>query len=163
MEISIKESTMVRPAEEHTPKGSIWNSNLDLLISRYHVSTVYFYKPNGCSDFFDTGRVKEGLSKVLVPFYPIAGRLGVKEGLSKVLVPFYPIAGRLGYDENGRLEIICNDEGVPFVEAETSSVLEDLVGNGDFTHNSHLVPKVDYSGGISSYPLLVVQLIYFEV
>ncbi|KAB2026644.1 hypothetical protein ES319_D06G234900v1 [Gossypium barbadense] len=110
MEISIKESTMVRPAEEHTPKGSIWNSNLDLLISRYHVSTVYFYKPNGCSDFFDTGRVKEGLSKVLVPFYPIAGRLG--------------------YDENGRLEIICNDEGVPFVEAETSSVLEDLVGNG---------------------------------
>ncbi|XP_012450010.2 shikimate O-hydroxycinnamoyltransferase [Gossypium raimondii] len=142
MEISIKESTIVRPAEEHTPKGSIWNSNLDLLISRYHVSTVYFYKPNGCSDFFDTGRVKEGLSKVLVPFYPIAGRLG--------------------YDENGRLEIICNDEGVLFVEAETSSVLEDLIGNGDFTHNSHLVPKVDYSGGISSYPLLVVQVTKFK-
>ncbi|XP_012450005.1 shikimate O-hydroxycinnamoyltransferase isoform X2 [Gossypium raimondii] len=142
MEISIKESTMVHPAEEHTPKGSIWNSNLDRLISRYHVSTVYFYKPNGCSDFFDTGRVKEGLSKVLVPFYPIAGRLG--------------------YDENGRLEIMCNDEGVLFVEAETSSVLEDLVGNGDFTHNSHLVPKVDYSGGISSYPLLVVQITKFK-
>ncbi|KAK5826869.1 hypothetical protein PVK06_021802 [Gossypium arboreum] len=139
MEISIKESTIVRPAEEHTPKGSIWNSNLDLLISRYHVPTVYFYKPNGCSDFFDTGRVKEGLSKVLVPFYPIAGRLG--------------------YGENGRLEIICNDEGVLFVEAETSSVLEDLIGNDDFTHNSQLVPKVDYSGGISSYPLLVVQVI----
>ncbi|KAG4143589.1 hypothetical protein ERO13_D06G200250v2 [Gossypium hirsutum] len=137
MEISIKESTIVRPAEEHTPKGSIWNSNLDIPLSGYHVYTVYFYEPNGCSDFFDTGRVKEGLSKVLVPFYPIAGRLG--------------------YDENGRLEIICKDEGVLFVEAETSSVLEDLIGNGDFTHNFHLVPKVDYSGGISSYPLLVVQ------
>ncbi|PPR88503.1 hypothetical protein GOBAR_AA32187 [Gossypium barbadense] len=123
MEISTKESTIVRPAEEHTPKGSTWNSNLDLLISRYHVPTVNFYKPNGCSDFFDTGRLKEGLSRVLVPFYPIAGRLG----------------------------------GVLFVEAETSSVLEDLIGNGDFTDNSHLVPKVDYSGGISSYPLLVLQ------
>ncbi|PPD66259.1 hypothetical protein GOBAR_DD36863 [Gossypium barbadense] len=99
-------------------------------------------QPNGCSDFFDTGRVKEGLSKVLVPFYPIAGRLG--------------------YDENGRLKIICKDEGVLFVEAETSSVLEDLIGNGDFTHNSHLVPKVDYSGGISSYPLLVVQVTKFK-
>ncbi|MBA0869201.1 hypothetical protein Goshw_024647, partial [Gossypium schwendimanii] len=59
-------------------------------------------------------------------------------------------------------EIICNDEGVLFVEAETSSVLEDLIGNGDFTHNSHLVPKVDYSGGISSYPLLVVQVTKFK-
>ncbi|TYJ31600.1 hypothetical protein E1A91_A06G210900v1 [Gossypium mustelinum] len=142
MEISIKESTIVRPVEEYTPRGSLWNSNLDLLVVRSHVPTVYFYKPNGCSDFFDTGRLKEALSKVLVPFYPIAGRLG--------------------HDENGRLEITCNDEGVLFVEAETSSVLEDLIGNGDFTDNSHLVPKVDYSGGISSYPLLVLQVTKFK-
>ncbi|TYI24355.1 hypothetical protein ES332_A06G228500v1 [Gossypium tomentosum] len=49
-----------------------------------------------------------------------------------------------------------------FVEAETSSVLEDLIDNGAFTDNSHLVPKVDYSGGISSYPLLVVQVTKFK-
>ncbi|KAA3480067.1 shikimate O-hydroxycinnamoyltransferase-like [Gossypium australe] len=124
MEITIKESTIVRPAKD-TPKRSLWNSNLDIVMTRYHLPTIYYYKPN--------------------------------EALSKILVPFYPIAGRLGYDENGRLEIICN------AEAETTSVMEHLIG--DFTENSQvfrLVPKVDYSGGISSYPLLVLQVTKFK-
>ncbi|MFQ6645404.1 hypothetical protein Gotur_020095, partial [Gossypium turneri] len=72
-------------------------------------------------------------------------------------------AGRLGYDENGRLEIICNGEGVLFVEAETTSVMEHLIG--DFTENHQvlsLVPKVDYSEGISSYPLIVLQVTRFK-
>ncbi|TYJ15106.1 hypothetical protein E1A91_A10G162200v1 [Gossypium mustelinum] len=142
MKITINESTIVRPAEA-TPKRSLWNSNLDIVMTRYHVPTIYYYKPNGSSDFFDTRRLKEALSKILVPFYPIAGRLG--------------------YDENGRLEIICNAEGVLFVEAETNSVMEHLIG--DFTENSQvlsLVPKVDYSGGISSYPLLIIAVTKFK-
>nr|KJB71596.1 hypothetical protein B456_011G132100 [Gossypium raimondii] len=142
MEITIKESAIVRPAED-TPKRSLWNSNLDIVMTRYHLPTIYYYKPNGSSDFFDTCRLKEALSKILVPFYPIAGRLG--------------------YDENGRLEIICNGEGVLFVEAETTSVMEHLIG--DFTENHQvlsLVPKVDYSEGISSYPLIVLQVTKFK-
>ncbi|WRX24692.1 hypothetical protein QQP08_017179, partial [Theobroma cacao] len=120
---------------EETPNQRLWLSNLDLVVTVYHMSTVYFYKPNGSSDFFDT--------KVL------------KESLSKILVPFYPVAGRLGYDENGRLEIICNAKGVLFIVAETTSIMDDLVQ--DFTDGSkvpQLLPKIDYSGGISSYPLL---------
>ncbi|MBA0636004.1 hypothetical protein Godav_021900, partial [Gossypium davidsonii] len=74
MEITIKESTIVRPAEG-TPKRSLWNSNLDIVMAKYHLPTIYNYKPNGSSDFFDTGRLKVALSKILVPFYPIAGRL----------------------------------------------------------------------------------------
>ena len=84
---------IVRPSQD-TPNGSLCNSILDLLMTRYHVPTVYYDKPNGCSDFFDPGTLKEALSKILVPFYPVAGRLG--------------------FDENGRLEIICNAEGVLF-------------------------------------------------
>ncbi|MBA0779806.1 hypothetical protein Gotri_004011 [Gossypium trilobum] len=140
MEITIKESTIVRPAEG-TPKRSLWNSNLDIVMAKYHLPTIYYYKPNGSSDFFDIGRLKEALSKILVPFYPIAGRLG--------------------YDENGRLEIRCNAEGVLFVEAETTSVMEHLIGDfTDYSQVFRLVPKVDYSGGISSYPLLVLQVIF---
>ncbi|KAE8669248.1 Shikimate O-hydroxycinnamoyltransferase [Hibiscus syriacus] len=142
MEITIKESTIVRPAEE-TLRKSLWNSNLDIVMTRYHVPSVYYYKPNGSSDFFDTEKLKEALSKVLVPFYPVAGRLG--------------------FDENGRLEILCNGEGVLFVEAESSSVMDHLVG--DFSDDSQvlqLVPKVDYSGEISSYPLLVLQVTKFK-
>ncbi|WRX22850.1 hypothetical protein QQP08_015337 [Theobroma cacao] len=145
----MKESTIVRPAEE-TPNQRLWVSNLDLLMTiyhistlfkkkKYHISTVYIYKPNGSSNFFDT--------KVL------------KESLSKILVPFYPVAGRLGYDENGRLEIVCNAEGVLFIEAKTTSIMDNLAK--DFTDGSkipQLVPKIDYSGGISSYPLLGLQV-----
>ncbi|KAE8669246.1 Shikimate O-hydroxycinnamoyltransferase [Hibiscus syriacus] len=142
MEITIKESTIVRPVEE-TPRKSLWNSNLDMVISRYHIPTVYYYKPNGSSDFFDTGNLKEALSKILVPFYPVAGRLG--------------------FDENGRLEILCNGEGVLFVEAESSSVMDHLVGNfSDDSQVLKLVPKVDYSRGISSYPLMVSQVTKFK-
>ncbi|WRX22851.1 hypothetical protein QQP08_015338 [Theobroma cacao] len=104
---------MVCPTEE-TPSRRLWVSNMDLLMTRYHISTVYFYKPNGSSNFFDT--------KVL------------KESLSKILVPFYPVAGRLGYDENGRLEIVCNAEGVLFIEANTTSIMDDLVR--DFADSS---------------------------
>ncbi|KAK8602556.1 hypothetical protein V6N13_057812 [Hibiscus sabdariffa] len=142
MEVTIKETTMVSPCED-TPKTKLWVSNIDLVMTVYHMSMVYFYKPNGSSDFFDT--------KLL------------KEALSKILVSFYPVAGRLGYDENSRLEIVCNGEGVLFVEAEASSVMDDLVR--DYTDGSkvpHLVTKFDYSGGISSYPLLGLQVTSFK-
>ncbi|KAE8658127.1 Shikimate O-hydroxycinnamoyltransferase [Hibiscus syriacus] len=142
MEITIKETTMVTPCEE-TPKTNLWVSNIDLVMTVYHISTVYFYKPNGSSTFFDT--------KVL------------KEALSWILVSFYPVAGRLGYDENGRLQIVCNSKGVLFIEAETSSVMDDLVK--DFTDGSkvpQLVHKFDYSGGISSYPLVGIQVTAFK-
>ncbi|KAK8663615.1 hypothetical protein V6N13_083424 [Hibiscus sabdariffa] len=73
------------------------------------------------------------------------------------------MAGRLGYDENGRLEISCYAQGVLFVEAETTSVMDHLIA--DFSHNSQvfrLVPEVDYSGGISSFPLVVLQVTKFK-
>ncbi|XVF89295.1 hypothetical protein PTKIN_Ptkin19aG0118800 [Pterospermum kingtungense] len=142
MEIIIRESSMVRPAQD-TPKGRLWLSNLDLANIRFHIRTVYFYKPNGCSDFFQPQLLKEALSKVLVPFYPVAGRLGC--------------------DENGRLEVICNEGGVLFVEAESTADMDQLIEDlTDTSGVSQLVPKVDYSGGISSYPLLLLQVTTFK-
>ncbi|KAF4353715.1 hypothetical protein F8388_024284 [Cannabis sativa] len=74
-----------------------------------------------------------------------------------VLVPFYPIAGRFGVDHSGRTEIDCNEEGVLFVTAETTAVIDDF---GDFAPTPilrSLTPTVDYSLGTSSYPFLLVQ------
>ncbi|RZC71190.1 hypothetical protein C5167_034648 [Papaver somniferum] len=141
MKISIKESTMVRPAEE-TPQRSLWNANVDLVVPRMHTPSVYFYRPNGSSNFFDCSVLKEALSKVLVPFYPMGGRLK--------------------RDEDGRIEIDCNGAGVLLVEAETTSVIDDF---GDFAPTlelRQLIPSVDYSGDISSYPLLVLQVTHFK-
>ncbi|KAK8515390.1 hypothetical protein V6N12_075433 [Hibiscus sabdariffa] len=138
MEITVKKSTMVYPAEE-TPKHRLWSTNLELLMTLHHVPTVYFFRPDGSSDFFD--------AKTLM------------EALSKVLVPFYPMAGRLGRDENGRVEIICNGDGALFIEAETDAVIDDFVGDTILSPDLwRFVPKVDYSADISSYPLILAQV-----
>ncbi|KAM6552708.1 hypothetical protein CsatB_013470 [Cannabis sativa] len=137
---------MVKPAAA-TPRHVLWNSNVDQLVPRFlHVSTVYFYKPKQTHhhNFFDSNILKEALSKVLVPFYPVAGRLLASS------------------TESGRVDIDCNGEGVLFVEAETNSLVDDF---GDFKPSpklKSLVPSVEYSKGISSYPLLLVQVTYFK-
>lgn len=139
MKIEIKESTMVKPAQE-TPKRSLWNSNVDLVVPNFHTPSVYFYRPTGAANFFD----------------PKA----LKDALSRALVPFYPMAGRLKRDEDGRIEIDCNGEGVLFVEAESSDgTIDDF---GDFAPTlelRRLIPAVDYTQGISSYALLVLQVL----
>ncbi|KAF5177976.1 Hydroxycinnamoyl-CoA shikimate/quinate hydroxycinnamoyltransferase [Thalictrum thalictroides] len=141
MIIEVKESTMVRPAEE-TPQINLWNSNVDLVVPRMHTPSVYFYRPNGSLNFFDADILKEALSKALVPFYPMGGRLM--------------------RDEDGRIEINCNGAGILFVEAVTDSIIDDF---GDFAPTlelRQLIPTVDYSGDISSYPLLVLQVTHFK-
>lgn len=140
MIINVRESTMVSPAEE-TPRRALWNSNVDLVVPNFHTPSVYFYRPNGASNFFDAGVLKEALSKALVPFYPMAARLR--------------------RDEDGRVELDCQGQGVLFVEADTSTVVDDF---GDFAPTlqlRQLIPAVDYSQGIETYPLLVLQVRFF--
>ncbi|MCE3215150.1 hypothetical protein HAX54_000998 [Datura stramonium] len=141
MKIEVRESTMVQPATE-TPQLRLWNSNVDLVVPNFHTPSVYFYRPTGSPNFFD--------GKVL------------KEALSRALVPFYPMAGRLCRDEDGRIEIDCKGQGVLFVEAESDGVVDDF---GDFAPTlelRRLIPAVDYSQGIQSYALLVLQITHFK-
>ncbi|KAF5788149.1 putative quinate O-hydroxycinnamoyltransferase [Helianthus annuus] len=143
MNITITKSSIVPPSE--TINGSsnhIWTSNLDLVVGRIHILTVYFYRPNGSNNYFDPNVMKQALADVLVPFYPMAGRLG--------------------RDESGRIVINCNGEGALFVEAESDSCLDDF---GEFTPSPEfrsLTPTVDYSGDISSFPLFFAQVTHFK-
>lgn len=140
MKIEVKDSTLVRPSAA-TPTVNLWNSNVDLVVPNFHTPSVYFYRPTGAADFFDTA--------------------AMKAALGRALVPFYPMAGRLKRDEDGRIEIDCNAEGVLFVEAESDGAVDDY---GDFAPTlelRRLIPAVDYSQGISAYPLLVLQVRYW--
>ncbi|XP_062007959.1 shikimate O-hydroxycinnamoyltransferase-like [Rosa rugosa] len=142
--VRVRESRVVKPSEE-TPRHALWISNLDVVISNTHMGSVYFYRRQ-------TGVLDDNFFEPRV----------LKDALSKVLVPFYPIAGRLTRNEDGRLQIDCNAEGVLFVEAESNSVVDDF---GDFAPTlefRRLIPAVDYTPGISSYPLLVLQVTYFK-
>ncbi|XP_077222606.1 shikimate O-hydroxycinnamoyltransferase-like [Tasmannia lanceolata] len=141
MIINVKESSMVRP-EQETPNEKQWISNVDLVAPRIHTRSVYFYRPNGSSNFFD--------ARVL------------KMCLSKALVPFYPLAGRLSRDKGGRIQIDCNAAGVLFVEANTAAVVNDF---GDFAPTNELkqlIPLINYPEDISADPLLVLQVTYFK-
>ncbi|KAH7569240.1 hypothetical protein JRO89_XS06G0128500 [Xanthoceras sorbifolium] len=143
MKINIKKSSTIQPAQD-TPKEPLWTSNVDLLMVRVHTPRVFFYRPisTSSSNFFNAQELKESLSKALVLFYPLAGRLG--------------------HDENGRIEIKCNAEGALFVEADTDSALDDFNDFAPSSQLSHLLPKIDYSAEISSYPLLISQVTYFK-
>ncbi|KAL1564922.1 shikimate O-hydroxycinnamoyltransferase [Salvia divinorum] len=103
---------------------------------------MYLYRCDGGAGFLDTA--------------------ALKAALSRALVEFYPYAGRLRKDDNGRIEINCNGEGVSFEEAECDGALDDL---GDFSiprPDLSLVPTVDYSQGISTFPLFLVKLTRFK-
>ncbi|KAL5720865.1 sphingosine N-acyltransferase [Ranunculus cassubicifolius] len=51
----------------------------------------------------------------------------IQEALSKVLVYFYPLAGKLKRNNNdGELQIVCTGEGVPFLAAKADCTLESL-------------------------------------
>ncbi|XP_004507047.1 shikimate O-hydroxycinnamoyltransferase-like [Cicer arietinum] len=141
--INVIDSTMVRSPEK-VVRRTVWNSNIDLKTVNMHTSSVYFYRRNDTysSNFFD--------AKIM------------KEALSKVLVTFYPMAGRFQYDKHGRAEIDCDNQGVLFVEANTDTIIDDF---GDFAstlQHCQLIPVVDYSSGIRTYPLLVLQVTYFK-
>ncbi|KAG5563982.1 hypothetical protein RHGRI_000227 [Rhododendron griersonianum] len=143
MQIKVKESSIVKPAKE-TPKHTLRSSNLDLLVPSFHAPTIYFYKPDGSNNFFDTRSLKEALSNCLVVFYPVAGRLKRRE------------------EGGGGFDIDCNGEGVLFVEAECEGVIDDF---GDFTpcfELQQLIPTSGCSDESFSLPILMLQVTYFK-
>ncbi|TVU12294.1 hypothetical protein EJB05_45930, partial [Eragrostis curvula] len=52
----------------------------------------------------------------------------LKAALSKALVPFYPLAGRLAEDRASRQEIRCTGDGVLFLAARIDATLDDMGG-----------------------------------
>ncbi|KAL2907036.1 Omega-hydroxypalmitate O-feruloyl transferase [Bienertia sinuspersici] len=107
----ISEPKLVTPAEE-TPKGLYYLSNLDQNIAVI-VRTIYCFKSE------EKGN-------------ELAGEV-LKEALSKVLVHYYPLAGRLSISPQGKLIVDCatsDGGGAVFVEAEADCCMEEI---GDST------------------------------
>lgn len=145
MAVEILESCMVTPSEA-TPTNAVWLSNLDLLVARGHTPTVYMYRPS--SDRPDTAFFSPDV---------------LKASLSKALVPFYPLAGRLDQDAAGRPEIHCGGEGALFVTARANATLDDL---GDFAPSDELrrtlVPSADAEAGVHAGILAMFQVTFFK-
>ena len=152
MESNYRERSVyvVRPAEP-TWHGCLSLSEFDQIDMTY-TQLIYFYKPVIMTRFGQRPHYAE-----------VADTL--RDSLSKILVPFYPLAGRLRWidDHKGRLELDCNGNGVEFIQVESSAELVDL---GDYFTPSpnyqHLFPDIDFNVPIYKRPVLLVQLTIFK-
>lgn len=139
-QLSVKKGnpTVVPPAEE-TEKGLYFLSNLDQNIAVI-VRTIYCFKSD-----------EKGNEK--------AGEV-IKDALRKVLVHYYPLAGRLTISAEGKLIVDCTGEGAVFVEAEANCSMEEI---GDITKpNPDTLGKLVYdipgAKNILEIPPLVAQV-----
>ncbi|XP_054791491.1 omega-hydroxypalmitate O-feruloyl transferase-like [Prosopis cineraria] len=136
------EPTLVPPAEE-TDKGLYFLSNLDQNIA-VPVRTVYCFK-SAC-------RGNEEAATV------------IREALSKILVPYHPMAGRLTISSEDKLIVDCTGEGAVFVEAEANCEIEQI---GDLTKpDPSTLGKLAYSvpgaRNVLEMPLITVQVTKFK-
>jgi hypothetical protein len=113
--------SLVRPSEQ-TPSGTLDLSVIDrLAVLRFNIRTLHVF-----------GHGPEVAAKV------------IRDGLSRALVPYYPLAGRLkeSSSQGGRLQIECCGEGVWFVEASADCTL-DAVNYLDGVHDVVSIPSGD--------------------
>ncbi|XP_050377063.1 omega-hydroxypalmitate O-feruloyl transferase-like [Argentina anserina] len=143
-ELTVKkeEPTLVPPAED-TDKGLYFLSNLDQNIA-VRVRTLYYYK----SDIKGNKDVAEIM----------------KKALSRVLVPYYPMAGRLSISTEGKLIVDCTGDGAVFVEAEANCEMEEM---GDITKPdsvilANLIYDIPGAKNILEIPPLVAQVTRFR-
>ncbi|KAL2242894.1 omega-hydroxypalmitate O-feruloyl transferase isoform X2 [Sesamum indicum] len=143
-ELSVKQGqpTLVPPAEE-TMKGFYFLSNLDQNIAVI-VRTIYCFKSEE--------RGNEDAVEV------------IKNALSKVLVHYYPLAGRLTISPEMKLIVDCTGEGAVFVEAEAECELQKL---GDITKPDpvtlgKLVYDIPGAENVLQIPPLVAQVTKFK-
>ncbi|PIA64944.1 hypothetical protein AQUCO_00100424v1 [Aquilegia coerulea] len=130
---------IVRPSES-TPSVTLNLSAIDKLpIYRMDVKSLHVFKHGG-----------ENASKVIC------------EALSKALVPYYPLAGRIKETPDGELQIACTGDGAWFIEAYTDCSLESVncLDNILLVPNDELLPTPPpETYGIN--PLLRIQCTRF--
>ncbi|KAE9608388.1 hypothetical protein Lal_00025960 [Lupinus albus] len=127
------------------PGDTLYLSNLDDMIgARVFTPTVYFYQSDNLS--FSQRPVTKTL----------------RDALADVLVPYYPLSGRLRETKNGKLEVFFGaEQGALMVEARSDIALAEL---GDLTApNPAWEPLIFKFANEEQYKVLDMPLVIAQV
>lgn len=141
LNIAKQPAVLVAPSRP-TPKDCLYLSNIDDQAAlRFHINVVQFYR-------FDPRKKGEDPARV------------IREGLAKVLVFYYPLAGRLRDAPDGKLLVDCTGEGVLFVEADADVALEEITDHerSGFARCDYLLQDVPGSQTVTNSPLILIQI-----
>lgn len=125
-----------------TPKHFLYLSNLDdQKFLRFSIKYLYLYKKGVCLE-----TLKSSLSRTLVDYYPLAGRL------------------RVSREGGQKLEVDCNGEGAIFAEAFMDFTAEEFLQISTRPNRSwrKLLYRVEGQSFLS-IPPLVVQVGFFNI
>ena len=140
--VTLKASHEVKPAGD-TPRGIMYIPEVDQVIAISHAPTIYFYRLPKETEINAAEILKDSLSKALIVFYPLAGRLQwIDQGL--------------------RMELNCNSMGALFLEAESEAKIDDFEDFRPTPEIRALIPSADYNKPIHEFPLVLVQLTKFS-
>ncbi|KAK9676662.1 hypothetical protein RND81_11G092000 [Saponaria officinalis] len=119
-------------------------SLLDDLNSPVLMPLIFFYSLN------------PSLNPQINTKFPLSTMLDrLKTSLATTLTKFYPLAGRI----NDRNYVVCNDEGIPYVQTRVNTHLIDVVNNAEVCDLDNLLPCKP--NGPSKLPL-AIQVNIFE-
>ncbi|KAK9160038.1 hypothetical protein Syun_006379 [Stephania yunnanensis] len=137
---------MVRPSKP-TPTGTLNLSVIDKVIMlQFYVTALFVFRDGNENS---ANIIKEALSKALVPYYPLAGRLQDTDD----------------DDDNGEgLHISCTGEGVWFVEACANCSLADLnyLDEAPQGTQEKLIPYPFPAETMDLKPIMLIQVTSFK-
>lgn len=119
-----------------TPNHSLYLSNLDdQKFLRFSIKYLYIFNKSVSLEL-----LKSSLSRVLVDYYPLAGRLKTTST-----------------EDDHKLEVDCNREGAVFAEAFMDTTAEELVESSKVPNKSwrKLLYKVEAQSFVDVPPLVV--------
>ncbi|XP_061343339.1 spermidine hydroxycinnamoyl transferase-like [Gastrolobium bilobum] len=148
--VSVERFHRVIPCEP-TPGGKLSLSSFDQYRLYTHIPLLHIYRSKSIHHHHDDASVT--LMETLT------------NSLSKALVHYYPLAGRLCAIHGGRWELNCNSMGVHLFEAHYQPTTTKTTTLDDFALTQllqqQLMPKIPYNPPIEDMPLLVIQLTSF--
>ncbi|XP_050209212.1 alcohol acyltransferase 9 [Mercurialis annua] len=145
MAIHVKEVTVIKPSNS-TPTRFLTLSALDSqLFLRFTIEYLFVYKPSpGLDHGSITARVKSALANILVPYYPLAGRVRAKP-------------------DGSSLEVICRAQGALFIEAISDNItINDFDKAPSYVEQWKKLLSFHVADVLQGAPLLVVQLTWLN-